>query len=123
MKQTRPGCQLVAPSASQWDGKAFVLGGNLRSALCAAQAFLCTCKHVCCLGTEETNAQMYNLHLKKKISYIFTEILFLLCVHHRTLSAYLNGRDVKEKKMFTSVRIVLGCIEVHLSHCWSIPFS
>lgn len=99
MKQTRPGCQLVAPSASQWDGKAFVLGGNLRSALCAAQAFLCTCKHVCCWGTEEANTQMYNLHLKKKKSVIFfTEISFLLCVRHRTLSASLNGRDVKEKK-------------------------
>lgn len=97
MKQTRPGCQLVAPSASQWDGKAFVLGGNLRSALCAAQVFLCTCKHVRCFGTGEANIQMYNLHKKKKKSAIF----FLWCVHHRTLS----GREFKGKKMFASLRI------------------
>lgn len=82
MKQTRPGCQLVAPSASQWDGKAFVLGGNLRSALCAAQAFLCTCKHVCCLGTEEANTQMYNLHFffKKKNQLYFLQRFHSFCV-------------------------------------------
>lgn len=78
MKQTRPGCQLVAPSASQWDGKAFVLGGNLRSALCAAQAFLCTCKHVYCLETEEANTQMYNLH-KKKQRYFYRDFIPFVC--------------------------------------------
>lgn len=118
MKQTRPGCQLVAPSASQWDGKAFVLGGNLRSALCATQAFLCTCKHIRCFGTGEANIQMHNLHKKRKISYIFTDIFFLWCVHHRTFSASLNGRDFKGKKC-----IVLGSIEDILSRFRSVSFS
>lgn len=96
MKRTGPRCQLVAPSASQWDGKAFVLGGNLRSALRAAQARLCTCKHVRCFGMGEAKCTIYiPKKEKKKLSYMSIESLILLCVHHRTFSASLNSRDFK----------------------------
>lgn len=85
MKRTRPGCQLVAPSASQWDGKAFVLGGNLRSALCAAQAFCVHASMFVALG-QERPITTCKIDMKKKTNLLyFTEIFSF--VHHRTLSA------------------------------------
>lgn len=77
MKQTRPGCQLVAPSASQWDGKAFVLGG----VLCLTLGVLCVLLKRFCVLFWDRRSQYKNVQFtfkKNKISAKRLQIFFIL---------------------------------------------
>lgn len=78
--ETEPGprCQLVVPSASQWDGKAFVLGGNLRSSRRAARL----CMHTCasCFGNGDSESQFWGQLATNNVADIVLYV-WLVCTY------------------------------------------